>query len=59
MTAESQQAVVGHPGGIRIRWRVGRSDVMAEVELIGGDLVVASHAVLVSALNPATGRALA
>ena len=59
MTAEPQQDVVGHPGGIRVRWRVGHSDVMAEVELIGGHLVVASYAGLVSALNPATGRALA
>jgi len=59
VTAEPQQAVVGHPGGIRVRWRVGHSDVMAEVELIGGHLIVASDASLISALNPATGRALA
>ena len=42
-----------------VRWRVGHSDVVAEAGLIGGRLVLTSYAGLTSALDPATGRALA
>ena len=42
-----------------VRWRVGHSDVVAEAELVGGRLVLASYGGLVSALDPATGHALA
>ncbi len=42
-----------------VRWRVGHSDVVAGVELVGGRLVLTSYAGLLSALDPATGRALA
>ena len=41
-----------------VRWRVGHSDVAAEAELVGGRLVLTSYTGLVSALDPATGRAL-
>ena len=41
-----------------VRWRVGHSDVVADAELVGGRLVLTSYAGLVSALDPATGRAL-
>jgi outer membrane protein assembly factor BamB len=42
-----------------VRWRVAHSDVVAEAELIGGRLVLASYAGLISALDPVSGRALA
>jgi hypothetical protein len=42
-----------------VRWRVGHSDVVSGVELIGGRLVLTSYAGLVSALDPVTGRTLA
>ena len=57
MTTEPRQAVVGYPGGIRVRWRVGHSDLVAGVELIGGRLVLTSYAGFFSALDPATGCA--
>lgn len=39
-----------------VRWRVAHSDVVAEAELVGGRLVLASYAGVIAALDPATGR---
>jgi outer membrane protein assembly factor BamB len=43
------------PDGI-VAWRIAHSDVVTEVELIGGRLVLTSFTGQVSALDPATGR---
>ena len=40
-----------------VRWRVAHSDVVDGAELVGGRLVLTSYGGLVSALDPATGRA--
>lgn len=42
-----------------VRWRVGHSDVVSEAALVGGRLILTSYVGLVSALDPATGRAVA
>ena len=39
-----------------VAWRVAHSDVVTQVELIGGRLVLTSFGGLVSALDPSTGR---
>ena len=39
-------------------WRAAHSDVVAEVELVGGRLVLTSYAGLLQTLDPATGRQL-
>jgi outer membrane protein assembly factor BamB len=39
-----------------VAWRIAHSDVVTEVELIGGRLVLTSFNGQVSALDPATGR---
>lgn len=39
-------------------WRAAHSDVVAEVDLVGGRLVLTSYAGLLQALDPATGRQL-
>jgi outer membrane protein assembly factor BamB len=39
-----------------VAWRIAHSDVVTEVELIGGRLVLTSFGGQVSALDPATGR---
>jgi hypothetical protein len=39
-------------------WRAAHSDVVAEVELVGGRLVLTSYAGLLQALDPMTGRQL-
>jgi outer membrane protein assembly factor BamB len=39
-------------------WRAAHSDVVAEVELVGGRLVLTSYAGLLQALDPVTGRQL-
>jgi outer membrane protein assembly factor BamB len=39
-----------------VAWRIAHSDVVTEVELIGGRLVLTSFTGQVSALDPATGR---
>jgi outer membrane protein assembly factor BamB len=39
-----------------VAWRIAHTDVVTEVELIGGRLVLTSFSGQVSALNPATGR---
>jgi hypothetical protein len=43
------------PDGI-VAWRIAHSDVVTDVELIGGRLVLTSFGGQVSALDPATGR---
>jgi hypothetical protein len=40
-----------------VAWRIAHSDVVTEVELVGGRLVLTSFGGQVSALDPATGRA--
>jgi outer membrane protein assembly factor BamB len=40
----------------QVRWRVAHSDVVAEAELVGGRLVLASYGGLLSVLDPDTGR---
>ena len=39
-------------------WRAAHSDVVAEVELVGGRLVLTSYAGLLQTLDPVTGRQL-
>ncbi len=39
-------------------WRAAHSDVVAEVDLVGGRLVLTSYAGLLQTLDPATGRQL-
>ena len=39
-----------------VAWRIAHSDVVTEVEMIGGRLVLTSFSGQVSALDPATGR---
>lgn len=39
-----------------VAWRVAHSDVVAEAELVGGRLVLASYGGTLAALDPATGR---
>ena len=39
-------------------WRAAHSDVVAEVELVGGRLVLTSYAGLLQTLDPQTGRQL-
>lgn len=39
-----------------VRWRAGHSDVVADAQLIGGELVLTSYGGVVAALDPATGR---
>jgi hypothetical protein len=39
-----------------VAWRIAHSDVVTDVELIGGRLVLTSFGGQVSALDPATGR---
>lgn len=41
-----------------VGWRIAHSDVVAEAALIGGRLVLTSFTGLVSAVDPATGRAV-
>ena len=41
-----------------VGWRIAHSDVVAEAALIGGRLVLTSFIGLVSAVDPATGRAV-
>jgi len=45
------------PGG-DVAWRVAHSDVVTAAEMVAGRLVLTSFAGQVSALDPATGRAL-
>jgi outer membrane protein assembly factor BamB len=40
-----------------VGWRIAHSDVVAGAELIGGRLVLTSYTGVVSAIDPATGRA--
>ena len=40
-----------------VGWRIAHSDVVSEAAMIGGRLVLTSFAGLVSAVDPATGRA--
>ncbi len=40
----------------QVRWRVAHSDVVAEVELTGGRLVLTSYGGLLGVLDPSTGR---
>ena len=42
-----------------VGWRIAHSDVVSEAAMIGGRLVLTSFAGLVSAIDPATGRAAA
>ncbi len=42
-----------------VAWRAGHSDVVADVELVGGRLILTSYAGLMIALDPVTGRPLA
>jgi outer membrane protein assembly factor BamB len=39
-----------------VGWRIAHSDVVSEVSLVGGRLVLTSYAGQVSAVDPATGR---
>lgn len=39
-----------------VGWRIAHSDVVADVALVGGRLVLTSFAGLVSAIDPVTGR---
>jgi outer membrane protein assembly factor BamB len=39
-----------------VAWRIAHSDVVSEVALVGGRLVLTSYAGQVSAVDPATGR---
>jgi outer membrane protein assembly factor BamB len=39
-----------------VAWRIAHSDVVTEVELVGGRLVLTSFSAQVTALDPATGR---
>jgi outer membrane protein assembly factor BamB len=41
-----------------VAWRVAHSDVVTAAELVGGRLVLTSFAGAVSAIDPATGRAV-
>ncbi len=40
-----------------VAWRIAHSDVVTAAELVGGSLVLTSYSGLVSAIDPATGRA--
>ncbi len=40
-----------------VAWRAAHSDVVASAELVGGRLVLTSYGGMMSALDPATGRA--
>jgi hypothetical protein len=39
-----------------VAWRIAHSDVVTDVSLVGGRLVLTSYSGLVNALDPATGR---
>ena len=40
----------------QVAWRIAHSDVVTEVEMIGGRLVLTSFGGQVSAIDPSTGR---
>jgi hypothetical protein len=42
-----------------VAWRVAHSDVVAEADLLGGRLVLASYGGTLASLDPATGRSVA
>ena len=56
--AQTEIETIALDAGGEVVWRAAHSDVVSEVELVGGRLVLTSYAGLLQTLDPVTGRQL-